>query len=152
MKMQFLPFQTAIDRCCGQPKDRACAVALSVAVALAASATIPSSQVDEPARFYEQNVAPELERLAAAFNENVVFDLELTLQMARAQWLIRYTAAHPFSIPAYVAGDCGFYEALFGVHLREARNHRDFLNANPAPVLRLAKEALTLIEELKKNG
>lgn len=151
MKTIFLGFQSAADAHIKEPGARSRIVTTAVAIALAASAPLPTSPVDDAAGYFAQNAEEAVRCLGDCFNESVVFDLRACLEQARSFWLMRYSAAHP-NQANFFAGNYCFYTALVGGGLLISPEQYEFNNKHKLPILHLASMAGALVGELKKNG
>jgi len=148
MKVTYLPFFEAANMHVKDASARSRILAAAVAVAISNSLPLPSTEVENVSSEYGHTLSASVARTAAAFNENVVFDLPYALELARALWFVRYTAAHPCSKPIYGSG-CGFFETYIGVHLYVSDAVCEFLNEHRAPICILAGVACDV---LKANG
>lgn len=152
MKTQFLSFSAALDRLPVKPQDRSCVINVAIATALAAAAPLPTSAVENPQLFFSQTVEQDLLRQLDGFNESLVLDVNATIEAMRAIWLVRYNAAHPFTLPTYAAGGCSFFESLFGVQTYLSPLDCEVYNRNAAAILHLAGVASGIVQSLKSNG
>lgn len=93
---------------------RATSIALGVAVSKLVP--LPSSATDEITYQFDTVTVHTVFQYLSEFNENIVIDIDLAKETARAYWLMRYSAAHPdpnaLSIPRGVGG---FTEKIFNL-------------------------------------
>lgn len=152
MKPEFLAFNTVCDNAIIDKMQCSRIIALGVAVALANSAPVPTSQVENPASHYVSNVLASVRTQLSCINENVVFDCKAALEQVRSLWLLRYTAAHPTSRPIYSTSG-SFFENLIGVGSFVAPELVEFANTHKQSVLLVAMAAGELLEKMRlANG
>ena len=107
--------------------------ALSVALGIAISrkATLPTSKVDIAQDFFNINVRSSALEKICAFNEQVIIDVDLTEQIVRSFWLIRYNAIHPNgTIPLVFDKDATFLDKLYGSTPMIAKDVLDMCDKN----------------------
>ena len=93
-------------------------LSVALAIALSRKIQVPSSEIegDDGFSYYASNVSFAVMNEAVQFNENLLVDLDLVEQTARAFWLIRYFNAHPLKVVPLLSGDENhFMNKLAGV-------------------------------------
>lgn len=100
---------------------------VSIALGLAAArlTPLPTSEVVNSVAHYATIAKPLVNQMASSFNEQMVVDMNLVEEVARAQWLIRYAHAYPsLFIALSPCTDAHFATKLAGVsHLVNADIH-----------------------------
>lgn len=144
MKAQYLPFIQAADLHIKDAGSRSRILAAAVATAVANGLALPTTEVENVSSHFAQTLQMAVSRQIAEFNENVVFDLPYAVNLVRALWLIRYTAAHPSSKPVF-GGDCSFFETFVGVHLYIDDETCCFLSENKAAIYIVAMAACDIL-------
>jgi hypothetical protein len=140
MNANLMALQCAADKHAVDGCHRVRILAAAIAVALATSACIPSTEVDSPEAHYTAQIEPALKDAMCYFNEGLVFDYAACQAYTRQFWSVRYKAAHPMSRPLF-AVQLGFFETLLGVDTFIEAELLTFLNTNAACIFRLATEA-----------
>ncbi|MNU19703.1 hypothetical protein D3C71_79360 [compost metagenome] len=144
MKVQYLPLIQAADLHITDAGARSRIIAAAVASAIANSLALPTTEVENVSSHYAQTLQIPVSRQVAEFNENVVFDLPYAVNLVRALWLIRYTAAHPSSKPIF-GGECSFFETFIGVSLYVDAETCCFLTEHKKAICVLAMGACDIL-------
>lgn len=105
-RMEYFQLKQFADEIVGDRSKVKLAISYALSVVLAQTATIPTSEVEDAQAFYAQNVAVTNFQRAVAFNEEIIIDIDLVEQVARAFWLTRYHSAYPVH-PLPIRGDEG---------------------------------------------
>ena len=144
MKAIYTPFVQAADLHVSDATLRSRTLAAAVAVAVASTLALPTTEVDNIAAHYANTEQVAVARKVAEFNENVVFDVSVATDLVRALWMVRYHAAHPSAKPMF-GSDCTFFEIFCGAHRYIDEDTCCFLNENKKPVLLLAGVACEIL-------
>jgi hypothetical protein len=86
---------TVIHRTIKAPGDQGRIVAMAVALAVAATAPLPSTPVDDASEYFLQQVNQQAIELISELNESVIFASKLALEFTQQFWKQRYYSAHP---------------------------------------------------------
>lgn len=107
-------------------------VSIALGLAVARLVPLPSSASINPVAEYDSVARPLVSQMASSFNEQMVVDMNLVEEVARAQWLIRYAHAYPTEFIALSpCSDAHFATKLAGVsHLVNAEIHA-FCDSSP---------------------
>lgn len=90
-------------------------VSIALGIALSRLAPLPTSEVELATDHYNASVRQLVSAQAGEFNENLVVDLDLVAEVARAHWLIRYFNAYPSKvIPLVSDTDSHFLTKIAG--------------------------------------
>lgn len=98
MNPNYMSLNNAIARVVKSPVDQGRIVAVAVALAVSASATLPSSEVEDKASYFMGSVVATVRDQISELNEGVVFNAKQALEYAERFWMMRYTAAHPMTL------------------------------------------------------
>ncbi len=122
---------------------------VALGYALGRAVHLPSSAVDYSTEFYLQGVRPGLVLEAAAFNEQILVDIDLVEQVTRTYWLKRYANAFPSKlIPLSSVADAHFMSKLSGTTALINPELHSFCEAN-AELLIVLINRITLVLESK---
>lgn len=124
--------------------QRAGTIVAALALAISNLAQLPSSEVDNPASYFNLQLLPNINKIISEWNENMVIDAKACVEQTRIFWQLRYTAAYPMSRPIY-SFDYGFFDTVFGVNTLVSSELKDFLNDNKNQVLALSIVAAEII-------
>jgi hypothetical protein len=114
MNQAFYTFNESASRLVLDNMSRSQILAAAVALAVANHATLPSGEVCGVDDHFNMQVMPMARTIISDFNENMIFDPRLCMELFRGFWNIRYRAAFPLSAPLYSTNSC-FFDNLFGV-------------------------------------
>lgn len=115
MSLKYLAVAKRRDELVADVMDRGPVLAFAVAYMLSSRAPLPTSPVEDPAMWFRINCQQEIRTAISAINENIVFNTHAAMDAARANWMMRYSAAHTRVWRAPTAADCyDFYCAIFG--------------------------------------
>lgn len=112
MKKPFLPYASYAANLNTPVSDRGRILAISVALAVACRIPVPGQELDSPAEYYTNQVAPVALRIVSEFNEATILDIRYAEQIGRQFWLQRYDVLH--NCPRLI-GQASFFQELFGV-------------------------------------
>lgn len=105
-RMQYLELKQFADQLVANPSKVKLSISYALSIVLAQTAVLPTSEVEDAQSFYASNVAVSVLQRAAAFNEEIVVDIDLVEQVTRAYWYTRYYSAYP-THPIPILGDDG---------------------------------------------
>ena len=149
MNTKFLALQSAADSVIADPTNRSKVLGAAIALAVAAIGNLPTSPVDNVAEHYAHQVATDARRWVGEFNEQFVIDSKAVADQARTYWMLRYTAAHPLTVPVYSLNKGhGFFDAIIGVGLYVDDDQYALLNKHRSQILALAAHAQATIAAL----
>jgi len=148
MKVSFLSFVQTVNNLQGMDSDRGCVIAAGVALAVARALSLPTACTDTPGQYYTFNNLQIAKEFIGEFNEQVVFDTKEALEEVREFWMLRYTAAHPASLPVYDLA-IGFYDNLLGVPKFVDKESRAFNNKYKAQIFAVQVAASRVIKQLQ---
>lgn len=151
MKPHYIAFNAAADTAIGDSLLRSRILAAGLALAMANTAELPSSMVENPSLHFSSHVQTAANGTLSAMNEALVFDCKAACEQLRGFWLLRYTAAHPVSRPVYTLGG-NFFESICGAGSFLAPEVLDFINANHHAILMVAMAAAQLLEAIKAEN
>lgn len=126
------------------PDVTQCKKATSIALGVTASrlAPLPSSEVDSAEEHFASAAKALITEIIAAFNEEIVVDVDLALETARSYWLIRYYSAYPCCDATLIpAGECEFLIKLTGGTRFLGEETRNWTNEN-------SELAITLVNRM----
>lgn len=89
-------------------------LALALGLAIAKHVQLPSTEVEQPIDFFNNNLQA-IRSTLSRFNENVIFDIKEAEEFVRAFWLIRYNAMYQRVYPLFARQNQSFVDCLFGV-------------------------------------
>jgi hypothetical protein len=95
MNPQFFGLNEKIGRIIKVPADQSRIVSIAVAMAAAAHARLPSSQVENVSAFFAEQVFGTVSESISDLNESIVFGAKSALEYAQLFWKLRYYAAFP---------------------------------------------------------
>lgn len=147
MKPQFLSFNSTADQVITDATVRSAILAAGIALAVANSASLPSSQANGATNYFNLQVKADTNHLLSHFNENVVFDIRAAVDHVQTYWMIRYTAAYPSRRVVY-SDACGFFDCLNGVNLHVSEEKAAFLNTHKRAILLIAAAAAEVIDQI----
>lgn len=146
MKPQYIEFLNQANRVVADPLIRSQVIAAAVAVALARSTNLPSSEVENAEGYFTGQLLPVIQRQISAFNEEVVFDTTACLSQTRQLWHLRYGSA--FGVAGMLPPECtaGFFDSFTGVDRFIDDKFKVFACENGAAIASLSSFALGVIE------
>ena len=151
MKPIYQSFNKNTDMMVGNPVNRARIIAAALAKAMCDLCPLPTSPVEGPSSYFNLQVLPALRPTVSDWNENMVFDARSCVDLIRAFWLLRYTAAHPISRPVY-ALDKSFFESIMGVGTFIASDTAVFFEENKQAILFLSTCAAEIANRQMNSG
>jgi hypothetical protein len=110
--MTNLKYQDILSFARDRVKDQANmkkALSVALGIALSRKIQVPSGEVEDGYVYYSDTVSHAVLSEAVMFNENLIVDLDMVEQTARAFWLIRYFNAHPLPCIPLVSEDEGHF-------------------------------------------
>lgn len=87
-------FTTRAREVLGQDFDSRNAIAAAVALAVASKAMLPTEAVTNPRDWYIQNVYPTVLEQVGKVNEKYVLNVNITCDLVRDLWELRYCTVH----------------------------------------------------------
>lgn len=122
-------------------------VSLAAAIAIARKAPLPSAAPESPTRCYLEQAQAQIERQVAEFNEEIVIDLELANETARAIWLMRCGLCYPKTFIEFpddaVAG--GWLAGLSNAGFSLGAATYEYLNANASALFVMANRITSVM-------
>lgn len=101
MDPKFISLNQQIGKIVKSPADQGRIVATVFAMAAAAAAPLPSSQLDNVPAYFAAQVYPSASEAICNANESVVFGAKSAMEYMQIFWKMRYNAAFPASIWGY---------------------------------------------------
>lgn len=132
---------------CENPLDKqsiiACAVGLAASVKFG---TLPSSEVEIPGEHYVSTVMAGVEHLVYELNENVIFNREKAMSIARAYWLYRYNILYSKPFQTTYGGNDFFCE-ITQVPRYFSDEDYSFMTAHRKSIRAVAGKIVSALEE-----
>jgi hypothetical protein len=129
------------------PTTRGPVLAAALGLAMARDALLPSSPVEDESNYFNMNALPTVRQKLSTFNENIIVDINATLQWTRAFWMIRYSAAHPRNYIMADASTVNFFESLVGADTMISQEQRNLLDLNRLAVFSLSCDLAVVLNE-----
>lgn len=126
-RSELMTFVGQIENTVSDLSCRTKVAAAAIAVAVAQTRHLPSAPVISGPAYYIEQVLPKVMDIVSQFNEVVVIDTGGCLEMIRQFWMVRYTAAHPATLPVFQPNTC-FFDMLTGVNVQVSEELQCFLN------------------------
>ena len=146
-----LEYQNLINYVDERVKDKAIIkklITVSLGIALSRHFQLPSSEVEYAEGYYIENLQVPFVQKTAEFNENVIVDIDLAVQTARAFWLQRYNCAYPAkTLPLPMDNTGHFMAAINGNGHLISPSTFDFCQANSKAVVAVVNRIRELISE-----
>ena len=94
-KLSFIALNALVKEKFPDLDARKKAATITAAIVASRGVPLPASEVDSAEEHYSVAVASAISDMLSGFNEEIVIDLELAIQVARGFWLVRYFTAFP---------------------------------------------------------
>lgn len=115
---KYVKLATLLNEVIAMPSEQKKITAIAAAISYARCFPIPTGDVENVFIHFENFVRHTLESNLCEFNENILIDLNLAQNVARAFWLMRYHAAHPDKrVPIQTSPNLNFFDRFFGINL-----------------------------------
>lgn len=123
---------------------------LAVGVSIAKILSLPSAGLEDAGYQYDTVVRHSALQLATTFNEQIVIDLELTIEVARAFWLMRYHTAHPIlSMATIPSTEASFAEKWMQLPLFLSPEIKQTLDQNSEVLTILVNRIQFILKDVK---
>lgn len=142
----FIPVNNIISARLPDVTSRGRVLAAAIGLALSRVQPLPSAPVEDHANYYNLNVLQTVKDQVSAINENIIIDINDTLQWARSFWTIRYHSAHPKAYIFAGVESKGFFESLVGGDTLVAPQQREMLDANRTVIFELAVDLCSVFK------
>lgn len=123
--------------------------AVSIALGVAVARFLPPSPAGTEAttHHYDTTVSFEASRIISEFNENVLVNMDLCMEVCRSFWLMRQSVISTVNLSPILAGGNGsFIERVFGMNTQASPEVIAYLNANPAVMATLVNRIVPLLQ------
>lgn len=143
-QQKYHPFVTAFQNLPLAVQARAKCAAYAIGYAAACNMALPSTEVDSHGDYYTANLESGVKTIVSNFNEQILIDCTVALEMARKFWMLRYEAVHRCPRMDQIEGD--FFASVFGVERLFAPNDIKFLNENAKNINILYQRACEVVQ------
>lgn len=144
MKTEMLDFVAQAEQQVTDASLRAKVIATAIAVALATSQHLPSSEVENASAYYNTQVMPAVTRAVSLFNEVIVFDARSAVDQARQLWQLRYASAFGTPILDYNQ-EGNFFDKFLGINTYISDTLRCHVDAHQKAIISLSQFARGIV-------
>ena len=137
-------FSAELNRVAGDSLTRGKIVTMTIAIAIANTVQLPTSQVNNPIEYWNGQLYNIVRNTLHDVGEQVIFNSPLAMELARMFWLLRYRAAHQSQL-ILACANLSFFENLFGVGSYISDENKQFIEDNKAAIYCLIPLAVKMI-------
>lgn len=153
MRAKYIGFNNSLKSYNLDSKTATKVLAIAIALGLSEDLALPSSPADTPASYFNLTHSGHLNKTISEWNENVIFDAKLTMEMVRNFWTIRYYAAYPKERPTTMANTAmSMYSAMFTVGFFISPEIEDLFSNNASTIFLISRAVVDLGKEDSSEG
>lgn len=147
--IDFINIKKVIDNSIPELSINKKILSASVGMAIGRLNQLPSSEVTSINEHYYTIVRSITENKAYYFNEQIVIDLQYTLDIAKSYYITRYNTTYPkFEVPLLCSGTkYDIYSILSGVDQYVSESDYDLFNSNSKVIITLINLCINVLNK-----